>query len=54
MRKALSCVLMMTLLLCACGGEKDNSPEALAARIRAEYLSLDGWSATVKLSAAYG
>ncbi len=56
MRKALSCVLMMTLLLAACGGsgESSESPEELAARIRAEYLSLTGWTAEMEIHADYG
>lgn len=52
-RKIISCVLMMTLLLCGCGASDSDSPENLAALIRAEYLAMSGWSATVKLSAAY-
>ena len=54
MRKIISCVLMMTLLLTGCGKPKDDTPEDLAAQIRAEYLSLRGWSVTVNLSANYG
>lgn len=54
MRRILSCVLMMTLLLTGCGKRTGDSPEDLAARIRAEYLSLTGWSSTVKLSVDYG
>ena len=52
-RKLLSCVLMM-ILLCACGAGGSNSPEHLAAQIRAEYLTLSGWSSDVSLSADYG
>lgn len=54
MRKALSCVLMMTLLLSGCGAKKEDSPEQLAAIIRGEYLSMAAWSATADLSASYG
>ncbi len=54
MRKALSCVLMMTLLLCACTGERDDSPEQLAAAIRGEYLSLAAWRAEADVSVSYG
>ena len=54
MRKLLSCVLMMTLLLTGCGTDEGESPENLAALIRAEYLAIDGWAATVDLSASYG
>ena len=44
----------MTLLLCGCGTKKDDSPEHLAARIRAEYLALNGWTSGVEISADYG
>lgn len=54
MRRILSCVLMMLLLLTGCGRSREEDPEALAARIRAEYLSLAGWSSEVKLSVDYG
>ena len=42
MRKLMSCVLMMTLLLSGCkaGGGGEESPENLAALIRGEYLNL--------------
>lgn len=53
-RKALSCVLMMTLLLSGCGAKSGDSPEQHAAVIRGEYLSMTAWSATVDLSASYG
>ncbi len=53
-RKIISCVLMITLLLTGCGKENNDSPENLAAQIRAEYLSLSGWSAVVDLSVDYG
>ena len=54
MRKIISCVLMMILLLTGCGKPRDDTPENLAAQIRAEYLSLKEWSSTVNLSANYG
>lgn len=56
MRKALSCVLMMTLLLAGCkaGGSGEESADSAAARLRAEYLALTGWSATVDITAEYG
>ena len=54
MRRLISCVLMMTLLLAACGAAEEESPENLAARIRAEYLSAAAWSATAELSVDYG
>ena len=55
MRKALSCVLMMTLLLSGCkAGSGEERPENLAARIRGEYLSLGGWTARLDITADYG
>ena len=54
MRRIISCVLMMTLLLTGCGKNDADSPEQLAAQIRAEYLSLSGFFATVELCADYG
>ncbi len=54
MRKIISCVLIMTLLLTGCGKRDTDNPENLAALIRAEYLALSGWSAVAKLSADYG
>jgi len=47
---------MMTLLLAGCkapGGGQEG-PDQLAARIRAEYLSLTGWSARLAVRADYG
>ena len=54
MRRILSCVLMMTLLLTGCGKRTADNPDELAALIRAEYLSLDSWSWVAELSADYG
>ena len=56
MRKLMSCVLMMTLLLSGCkaGGGGEESPENLAALIRGEYLNLTAWTATVSVTADYG
>lgn len=54
MRRIFSCVLMITLLLTSCGKRGDDSPENLAAQIRAEYLGLSGWSSHVAISADYG
>ena len=55
MRKLLSCVLMMTLLLAGCAaGQEEESPEQLTNLIRGEYLSLESWSARVEVTASYG
>ena len=53
MRKLLSCVLMMTLLLAGCGGQQaeSDSPEQLTTLIRGEYLSLAGWTGQVEVTA---
>ena len=53
-RRTWSCVLMMTLLLTACSGSGEESADNLAARIRAEYLALSGWSAEIDMTADYG
>ena len=55
MRKIVSCVLMMTLLLSGCGaGSGEESPENLAALIRGEYLNLTGWTASMDVTVDYG
>ncbi len=55
MRKLMTCVLMMTLLLAGCGGQQaeSDSPEQLATQIRGEYLSLAGWNGQVEVTAHY-
>lgn len=54
MRKTVSCVLMMTLLLSGCGaGSAGETPEAAALALREEYQALAGWSAAVDLSVCY-
>ncbi len=54
MRKALSCVLMMTLLLSGCkAGTAAETPEEAALALREEYLALAGWSAVVDVSVCY-
>lgn len=54
MRKALSCVLMMTLLLSGCqAGSAGESPEEAALALREEYQALAGWSAKVDVSVCY-
>lgn len=54
MRRSISCVLMMILLLTACGMRTQDDPDELAARIRTEYLSASGGSAAAEISADYG
>lgn len=49
------CVLMMTLLLSACGGAGGQSgPQEQALAIRGEYLAADGCTAKLKVTADYG
>lgn len=56
MRKScVMCVLMISLLLSACGAaEGETGPEGLALTVRGEYLSAAGCTAHVKLVADYG
>lgn len=55
MRKLVLCVLMMTLLLAACGGAgKDNGLEQEALTIRGEFLSMSGCSGSAAITADYG
>ena len=54
MRRLLSCVLMMTLLLSGCKGSGGSSPEAAALVLRAKYENLAGWSSTVDVTAGVG
>lgn len=55
MRKLLTCVLMMTLLLSGCkAGGGGESPEELAGTIRDEYQNMAGWSAVAEVTADYG
>ncbi len=53
MRKALSCVLMMILLLSGCRAGSGGNPEEEALALREEYQALAGWSATVDVSVCY-
>lgn len=54
MRKALSCVLMIALLLSGCqAGGAGESPEEAALALREEYQALSGWSAIVDVSVCY-
>lgn len=55
MRKTLSCVLMMTLLLCGCkAGGGEMAPEEAALAVRDTYQSLAGWSAVADVTAEVG
>ena len=54
MRKLLFCVLMMSLLLTACGGEEENRAEELALTVRGEYLAAQSCAGTAALTADYG
>ena len=54
MRKALSCVLMITLLLSGCrAGSGGNTPEEEALALRERYQALAGWSAAMDVSVCY-
>lgn len=54
MRKALSCVLMITLLLSGCrAGSGGDTPEEEALALRETYQALAGWSASADLSVCY-
>ena len=54
-RSIVICVLMMTLVLTACGGRvQADDPQEQALAIRAEYLAADGCAATLDVTADYG
>lgn len=54
MRRILSCVLMMTLLLCACKAGGGETPEEAALNLRDAYLAAAGWSGEADITAAVG
>ncbi len=55
MGKIIPCVLMMTLMMTACGpGGLGQSPEDLMVAIQEQYKTADGMKATVDLTADYG
>ena len=53
-RKLLSCVLMMTLLLSGCTGVGGDSPESAALALRDAYENLAGWSSIVDITVEVG
>ena len=54
MRRLTACVLMMTLLLSACGtGTAAETPEKAALALREAYQAMAGWSAVVDVSVCY-
>ncbi len=54
MRKGMICVLMISLLLSACGGTEGESGDALALKLRGEFLAADSCSGTAVVTADYG
>lgn len=55
MRKSLvMCVLMISLLLTACGGKGSGTPMDRALAVRGEYLSANGCTARMRVTADYG
>lgn len=54
MRRILSCVLMMTLLLCACKAGGGETPEEAALAVRDAYLAAAGWNGEADITASVG
>jgi len=48
------CVLMMTLVLSACGGGKGDAAQELALTARTAYLAAGGYTGTMTVTADYG
>lgn len=53
-RSAVMCVLMISLLLTACGGKGNGTPMDRALELRGTYLSADGCTARMRVAADYG
>lgn len=53
-RSVMICVLMMTLLLSACGGSKGNVAQELALTVRTAYAAADGCIGQLDITADYG
>ena len=53
-RKLLSCVLMMTLLLAACAPAGGETPETAALALRDTYRNLAGWTSNLDVTVEVG
>ena len=55
MRKScVMCVLMISLLLTGCGGKGNQTPMDRALMLRGTYLSANGYTARMRVTADYG
>ena len=54
MRRNLLCVLMISLLLSACGAEEGDTADDLALKLRGEFLAAEYCSGTACITADYG
>ena len=54
MRRRLLCVLMISLLLSACGAEERETADDLALKLRGEFLAAESCSGTAYVTADYG